>query len=825
MLSSVQGWRLLIDLFALSACGGAFSVPLYAIVQHNSPDDARARMIAANNVVSAFFMVLGSGATFAFDAAGYSPTEVLTILAVANLAVAIWIVRLLPQHVLRSLFRFYFDTFHGVTVNGIENYRAARDRVVIVANHLSFADACLIACYLPDSPTFAVHTRMAGKWWARPFLSAVDIFKVDVQSAYSVKYMVEAVRDQGRKLMIFPEGRLTNTGALMKVYEGAGVVADKAGAKVLPVSIDGLQFTRLGRMKGKLPMRWFPHLSVTIMPPVDLSPDPALKLDRHQRREALGRALQDLLVSTVFRAKQTDRTLFSALLDARAKHGGGIAIAEDLAREPISYNRLVLGSAILGRRLAADTKPGERVGVLLPNANGTVVTFMALQAFGRVPAMLNFSAGADSMLTACTAAQATTIVSSRAFIEKAKLGKLVERLEQQVRILWTEDLRASFGLRAKLRAKWDAWFARWLPGANTSPDSIAVVLFTSGSEGMPKGVALSHRNIVTNCAQLSSVVDFSGADRVFNAMPMFHSFGLTGGTILPLLYGIRTFHYPSPLHYRVVPGLIYDTDSTICFGTDTFLNGWAKYAHAYDFYAMRYIFAGAERVRDETKRLFFERFGARILEGYGATETAPVIAMNTAMHCKPGTVGRFLPGIETRIVPVPGVESGGRLFVRGANVMLGYMRATAPGEIEALEDGWYDTGDIVEIDAEGHVTIKGRAKRFAKIAGEMVSMTAAESLITSLWPDGQHAVINLPDARKGERLLLVTSRKTANVSEILAHARVRGVSEIMVPRDLMIVDALPLLGTGKLDYPAIQTLVAASVTAPADEDSEEPVPA
>jgi len=816
VLSSVQGWRLLIDLFALSACGGAYSVPLYAIVQHNSPKDSRARMIAANNVVSAFFMVMGSGATFAFDAAGYSPSDVLTILAVANLAVAIWIVRLLPQHVFRSLFRFYFDTFHGVTVNGLENYHAAGDRVVIVANHLSFADACLIACYLPDSPTFAVHTRMAGLWWARPFLSAVDIFKVDVQSAYSVKYMVEAVRD-GRKLMIFPEGRLTNTGALMKVYEGAGVVADKARAKVLPISIDGLQFTRLGRMKGKLPMRWFPRLSVTIMPPVDLTPDPALALDRHQRREALGRALQDLLVNTVFRAKQTDRTLFSALLDARAKHGGGIAIAEDLAREPISYNRLLLGAAIFGRRLAAETKIGERVGVLLPNANGTVVTFMALQGFGRVPAMLNFSAGAEAMLTACAAAEATTIISSRAFIEKAKLGKVVERLEQQVRILWTEDLRASLGLRAKLRGKWDAHFARWLPGAKISTESVAVVLFTSGSEGTPKGVALSHRNIVTNCAQLSTVIDFSGADRVFNAMPMFHAFGLTGGTILPLLYGVRTFHYPSPLHYRVVPGLIYDTDSTICFGTDTFLNGWAKYAHAYDFYAMRYIFAGAERVRDETKRFFFERFGARILEGYGATETAPALAMNTAMHCRAGTVGRFLPGVEWRLLPVPGVETGGRLHVRGANVMLGYMRATSPGQIEALEDGWYDTGDIVELDAEGYVAIKGRAKRFAKIAGEMVSMTAAEGLVCSLWPADQHAVINLPDPRKGERLLLVTTRQTANVSAILAHGRERGVPEIMVPRDVLVVASLPLLGTGKLDYPAIEKLAAAVATVAKDE--------
>jgi acyl-[acyl-carrier-protein]-phospholipid O-acyltransferase/long-chain-fatty-acid--[acyl-carrier-protein] ligase len=271
----------------------------------------------------------------------------------------------------------------------------------------------------------------------------------------------------------------------------------------------------------------------------------------------------------------------------------------------------------------------------------------------------------------------------------------------------------------------------------------------------------------------------------------------------------------------VVPGLIYDSDSTICFGTDTFLNGWSKYAHAYDFYAMRYIFAGAERVRDETKRLFFERFGARILEGYGATETAPVLAMNTAMHCRAGTVGRFLPGVEWRLAAVPGVETGGRLFVRGCNVMLGYMRATSPGQIEALEDGWYDTGDIVEVDAEGYVTIKGRAKRFAKIAGEMVSMTAAEALVGSLWPADLHAVINLPDPRKGERLLLVTTCQTANVSAILAHGRERGVPEIMVPRDLLVVESLPLLGTGKLDYPSIERMVGAAAALPKVEEKAE----
>jgi acyl-[acyl-carrier-protein]-phospholipid O-acyltransferase/long-chain-fatty-acid--[acyl-carrier-protein] ligase len=227
---------------------------------------------------------------------------------------------------------------------------------------------------------------------------------------------------------------------------------------------------------------------------------------------------------------------------------------------------------------------------------------------------------------------------------------------------------------------------------------------------------------------------------------------------------------------------------------------------------MRYIFAGAEKVRDETKRRFAERFGVRVLEGYGVTETSPVLAMNTAMHNRPGTVGRKLPGIEHRLEPVPGVASGGRLLVRGPNVMLGYLRAGAPGVLEPPEGGWYDTGDIVDIAADGFVSITGRAKRFAKIAGEMVSMGAAEALVAALWPQDRHAVVAVPDARKGEALLLLTTRKAAAPADILALARSQGIAEIAVPRTVMEVPAIPLLGTGKVDYPAVQKLAEAGLT-------------
>ena len=806
-LASMDGLRMLADLLLLACCGGLFSVPLYAIVQERSEPRMRSRTIAANNVMNAVFMVLGAGAAAGLAALGMGGPGVLTVAAVANLVVAIWIVRILPQDVFRSVFRFYFQTFHGVEVRGLENYAAAGDKVVIISNHLSFADASLIACFLPDSPTFAVHSKIAELWWVRPFLAAVDVFKVDVQSPYSVKRMVEAVRDHGRKLMIFPEGRLTMTGNLMKVYEGAGVVAVKSGAMILPISIEGLEFTRLGRMKGKLRMHWFPRLTVTIRPPIDLTPANAADLTPRQRREIVGRALQDLMVGAVYSAKNTERTLFSAFLDARAQHGGRTLIAEDALREPISYDRLTLGAVALGRRIAA-LRPNEtNIGVMLPNMTGTLVTFIGLLGFGRVPCMLNYSAGADGMLSACRAAAVRTVVSSRAFIEKGKLGKVVERMEADVEFLWLEDVRAGIGLADKLRAKFDALFARRLPGAVASPGGWAVVLYTSGSEGAPKGVVHSHRSLLANCAQLATVIDFTGSDRVFNAMPVFHSFGLTGGTLLPLLHGVRTFHYPSPLHYRIVPGLIYDTDATIAFGTDTFLNGWARFAHPYDFYSMRYIFGGAEKIREETRRIYADRFGVRLLEGYGATETAPALAMNTPMHSRPGTVGRFLPGVGHRLEPAPGIEGGGQLFVSGPNLMLGYLRASAPGVLEPCS-GEYDTGDIVDVDAQGFVSIKGRAKRFAKIAGEKVSMTAAESLVAALWPGDLHAVISVPDARKGEALLLVTTRKGADAKDILLHARERGVAEIMVPRALTQIDAMPLLGTGKIDYPAVGRLVA-----------------
>ena len=321
---------------------------------------------------------------------------------------------------------------------------------------------------------------------------------------------------------------------------------------------------------------------------------------------------------------------------------------------------------------------------------------------------------------------------------------------------------------------------------------------------MPKAVVLSHANLLANRRQIAARVDFSPADLALNALPVFHAFGLTGGLLLPLLSGVRVFLYPSPLHYRIVPEIAYQIGATILFGTDTFLAGYARRADPYDFYALRHVFAGAEPVKEETRQAWSERFGKRILEGYGVTECAPVIAVNTPMHYRAGTVGRFLPLVEYRLDPVEGIDEGGRLFVRGPNVMAGYLRA---GEIEPPAEGWYDTGDLVAVDAEGFVAVKGRLKRFAKIAGEMVSLALSERLVEAALPDIRHAVVALPDPRRGERLILATEARAVNRGALVKAAQALGLPEIAVPREVIEIGRLPLLGTGKTDYVAVRRLV------------------
>ncbi len=500
-------------------------------------------------------------------------------------------------------------------------------------------------------------------------------------------------------------------------------------------------------------------------------------------------------------------TLFSALLAAVARHGkGGIAL-EDPERKPLTYGRLVLGSLVLGRKLAAQTKPGETVGLLLPNVQGMAVTLFGLFAYGRVPALLNFTAGIKNLRAACETGPISTIITARRFVDQAKLDDELDVLGQGRRVIYLEDLRKELTSLDKALGA----LAALAPGLvhrrhAGSPDDPAVVLFTSGTEGKPKGVVLSHANLVSNARQIFQLAAgfLSERDVIMNPLPAFHSFGLTAGLLMPLIHGMKVVLYPSPLHYKQVPKLIGETKATFLFATDTFLQGYARAADEGDLRSVRYVVAGAERVKPETRKLW-EPYGTTILEGYGCTECSPVLACNTPVATKEGSVGRLLPGIEARLAPVEGIHEGGRLCVKGPNVMLGYLNADSPGKIVPPEGGWHDTGDIVAID-DGFITIKGRARRFAKLGGEMVSLAAVESMIAGLWPGYNHVVVALPDVRKGEQLVLVTEKPNAERKALQDEAKAHGFPELWLPRAILVTGSIPVLGNGKIDYGSTREL-------------------
>ena len=681
------------------------------------------------------------------------------------------------------------------------------ERLLIVANHESFLDGLLLGLFLPLDPVFVVHTGVVKNPLLRAMLSLVDYLAVDPTSPMAMKQVVRLI-ESGRPVVIFPEGRITTTGSLMKTYDGPAFVAARTGATILPVRIDGASRTFFSRMSGDYPRRWFPQLRLAIQPTTKIE-KPEAPTARERRRKA-GEAMRRIMQTMIFNSRPQE-TLFEALLDATEIHGRKRRLVEDLKQEEYSYSDLLKMALALGRMVEKRTGEGERVGVLLPNLAPTMGLVFGMSAFGRIPAMLNYTAGADGMQAACVAAQVRTIVTSRAFIEQAKLADKLETLDG-VDYLYLEDLKADMGLADKL---WLVLWAMPFPRLATrigQPDDAAVVLFTSGSEGKPKGVVLSHSALLANVAQIRAVVDFSVDDKILNALPLFHSFGLTGGGLLPILTGAHVFLYPSPLHYRVIPELAYDRACTVLLGTSTFLGNYAKHAHPYDFFRLRYVIAGAEKLADSVRELWFDKFGLRIFEGYGATETAPVMAVNTPMAFRRGTVGQFLPGMQHELVRVPGIERGGMLHVKGPNLMSGYLKFDQPGVLQPPSseagDGWYETGDIVDVDEDGFVRIVGRVKRFAKIAGEMVSLEVAEKIAAAASPSGVHAVSTQPDASKGEALVLFTTDKTLGRDALVAAAKAQGAAELAVPRKIVAVDSLPLLGTGKTDYVTLKQMAA-----------------
>jgi acyl-[acyl-carrier-protein]-phospholipid O-acyltransferase/long-chain-fatty-acid--[acyl-carrier-protein] ligase len=704
---------------------------------------------------------------------------------------------------IRILVRLLLKIWFRVRVRGTI---PAHDRLLLVANHQSYLDGVLLGAVLPVRPIWVLHTSIARRWFVRLPMRFIPHLVIDTAHPLAMKAIIELI-EAGRPVLIFPEGRVTVTGAMMKIYEGPAFVAARTGAAVVPVHIDGAVYSIFSRMSGDFPRKLFPRITVTIHPPrrIDVPDAPRARVRRKLEAEALRRIMQQ----TAFESRDRGATLFPALLDAKALYGPRRRVLHDFSRDQeLSYAAILKASLALGRLVSRLAREGEAVGVLLPNVSATVSLVLGMAAMRRVPAMLNYTAGRDGLQNACRAAGLKTVITSRAFLQRARLDHLADRLEG-VRMVYLEDLRPQFRLRDKL------WLMRALLAPRRAtrpalPEDPAVIMFTSGSEGVPKGVVLSHDNLLANLAQIRAVIEFAPKDRFLSALPLFHTFGLTVGVLLPLFGGSRILLYTSPLHYRVIPELIYEYDCTVLFASSTFLGNYGKYAHPFDFRELRLVVAGAEKLSEEVRRLYLDKFGIRILEGYGVTETSPVLSVNTPLAFRTGSVGELFPGVDRRIEPVEGLDRGGLLHVRGPNVMLGYLSAASPGAIEPPRsiygEGWYNTGDIAEIDDAGFLSIHGRMKRFAKVAGEMVSLELVERIALAASGDAQHASAAVSETGRGEVVVLFTEDRRLRREDLVEAARSLGAPELAVPRRILYVDKLPALGTGKKDYVSINRM-------------------
>ncbi len=677
-------------------------------------------------------------------------------------------------------------------------------RVLIVANHDSVLDGALLGLFLPVGVTVAVAGEVQRHPLVRLLLRGVPHVILNPQRPLALKRLIRLV-ERGRPVVVFPQGAATATGGLTKIYDSAAVIASHCNASIVPVRITGTLYTRFAAVGGLFPKLRFPQVTIRILPAQQL---PAVSpLRGKKRRRLMGESLLRIMQHMMF-ASQPTRTLFGALLAAAALHGRGTRILEDTQREH-SYGDLIKASLALGRLGNKLTEEGEIVGVLMPNLATTVALLFGLGAMRRVPALLNYTAGPDALRSACIAAGIKTVITSRRFVEVARLGSSITALST-VRIVYLEDLRTKFGVLDKL---WLLAWALWRPHSvirSRDPEETAVVLFTSGSEARPKGVALSHRALLANIAQMGAVIDYGPNDKFLNSLPMYHAYSLTACTLQPLLSGARMYLYTTPLHYHVIPEIAYTRGCTYVFGTSTFLGHYARQAHPYDFHKTRVVVSGAEKLNPQVAAQWLQKFGLRIMEGYGSTECAPVLSLNTPLCYRLGTVGRMLPGIEHQVLPVQGIARGGVLHVRGPNIMRGYYLYQQPGQLQPPRseagEGWYNTGDIVELDDEGFVVIHGRVKRFAKIAGEMISLEAVERIACHASPGHQHAATIELVSQSGESTVLFSTDPRLDRVALLKAARELGAQDLAVARRVVHVTSVPLLGSGKTDYVTLNTL-------------------
>ncbi len=800
-------------LAALGFSAGFFAVPVNALIQHRPDEKDKGGVIAAANLLS--FVGIGAAAGVYYFFQHYthlSPPAIFLSVSLVTVVATLYVLYLLPDALLRFILWIATHTLYRIHLEGRENV-PAKGGALLVANHVSMVDAVLLIASIDRPIRFLMFKGSYDHWLVKPFAKIMKVIPISSQLRpreliHSLRTATQALTD-GEVVCIFPEGQMTRIGQMLPFRRGMERIMKGVDAPIIPVNLGGVwgsifSFER-GKFLWKLPHRIPYPVTVTFgkpMPPTTGA-------------QEVRQAVQELGAEAYRFRKRYMRTLHRSFIHTARRHPFRFAMAD--GRTPkLSFGGALTRTVFLARRLRAIWRDQQMVGILLPpSVPGALINLAAL-LMGKVPVNLNYTASTGVLASCALQCELKTIITSKAFLERV-------HLELPVQAIMLEDLADTPRTLERLSAAIISWLlpVRLLEraigaGRKIGLDDIATIIFSSGSTGDPKGVVLTHYNVASNMEQLNQVFMLGTHDRVLGILPFFHSFGFTGTLCLPTAIGVGVVYHPTPLEPRAIGALVSQYGVTFLLATPTFLQTYIRRCSPEDFGSLQYVMTGAEKLPERISVAFEDTFGIRPLEGYGCTECAPAVTVNTRdfraaqfrqVGAKRASIGHPLPGISVRIVnpetftPLPPGEAG-LLLVRGPNVMQGYLNRPDK-TAEVLRDGWYNTGDIAAMDEDGFIRITDRLSRFSKIGGEMVPHIKVEDKLHELSGSTEQtfAVTAVPDEKKGERLMVLHTLPQEKLDECVVQLAKSDLPALWKPRadQFIHVEGLPYLGTGKLD--------------------------
>jgi acyl-[acyl-carrier-protein]-phospholipid O-acyltransferase/long-chain-fatty-acid--[acyl-carrier-protein] ligase len=810
---------LVIDFLVLGVCGGMFIVPLNALIQFHARDDQLGTVLAGNNWVQNVVMLGFLGLTVFFAIYGISDIGLFHILTLTALAGAIYTVYQLPQSLVRYVIARVFSSTHRITVLGFENLPGTGG-VLMLGNHISWLDWAMIQIACPRPVRFVMHQAIYQRWYLKWFLDFFGVIPIAAGQSKEALQQINQLLRAGEIVCLFPEGAISRSGQLGEFKHGYERTVEGVEGIILPFYLRGLWGSRFSRSSEKLQELRNTRLRGDVI--VAFGKPLPMDTPAHE----LKRQVLELSIDTWEHHTQTLDPIPLAWLRSAKRRGNQPCLADASATTTLSGHK-TLTAVLAFSRLIRRRSREHNIGLLLPTSSPGIITNMAALLLGKTVVNLNYTASLQSLLAAVEKAEISSLYTSRRFIKKLQQrGVDLNELLARVQVHYLEDLKETIGTFTKLSLLVSAVVlpARVLYalfGRRAGIDQPAAILFSSGSEGEPKGVVLSHRNIMANIRQVSDVLDVRAEDTLMATLPLFHAFGFTITGLMPLVEGIPVIFHPDPTDVLTIAKAIARHQATVYCSTSTFLRLFNRNRHIHPLMlaSLRVVVSGAERLNPEVRDAFKLKFNKEIYEGYGTTETTPVASVNLPDRIdqrnwkvqqgnRPGTVGMPLPGGSFRIVdqdtfaPLPVGEDGLILF-GGSQVMLGYLNdpeKTADVIVEVDGKRWYKTGDKGHLDQDGFLTIVDRYSRFAKIGGEMISLGAVEGAIAKVLPENIEVLTTaLPDGKKGEKVILLVAGDIGQ-DEMQGLIEQAGLNPLMRPAELVHVEAIPKLGSGKNDF-------------------------